>query len=433
MKALFQYSASRLAAALPGLWAAATLPLASASEATSEQLAAEALSKNSEIRFYEAEIQAARGGRASAGQRPNPDLNVESGIMRVHDVDGTRLGDGLVWRASITQVFDFPGRIALRKAIADRDVALAELGLAQYKAQLANEVKARAGEVQLLQRKQAAAQSVRERLASLVEVLVQRDPGTVSALLERRILEASLLTSDRAVTDAAKEVSAASAALAVLCTRSPDEPITIQGELSRFPSVPGLEQLKQQAAKTNFTLQQQRLHIARQGLQVDLSKSERWGNITFGPYMAGQQPGGRQVEGGVVFSMPLPLWNRNQGAIAAETARQQQAEALLLTLLRDIDRDLAVARSAYLAELDALARWKPGSEEQFREAAEEADRHFRLGAVPAATYVEMQRGYLAAIDALIESRRNAWRHRMEIERLTGKPLVASHQPELSAK
>jgi hypothetical protein len=33
----------------------------------------------------------------------------------------------------------------------------------------------------------------------------------------------------------------------------------------------------------------------------------------------------------------------------------------------------------------------------------------------------MQRGYLDALDALIESRRNAWKHRMEIERLTGAP------------
>jgi hypothetical protein len=43
--------------------------------------------------------------------------------------------------------------------------------------------------------------------------------------------------------------------------------------------------------------------------------------------------------------------------------------------------------------------------------------------VPAATYVEMQRGYLDAMDSLIESRRNAWKHRMEIERLTGTALT----------
>ncbi len=393
----------------------------SAIHLTAESLVNEAIARNPEIRFYQAEIQAARGGRVTAGQYANPDLNMEAGAMRVNDLDGRRLGDGLVWRASITQVFDFPGRMALRKAIAERDITLAELGLEQYQAQLANEVRARAGDLVLLKRKEEAARSVRERLVALVEVLVQRDPGTVSALLERRILEATLLTSDRSLTDAVKQSREANAQLAVLCGRPPDQSLHIVDALAEFPSLPSLEKLKQQAAETNFDLHQKRLQIARQGLQVDLSQSDRWGDITFGPYMAGQQPGGSQIEGGLVLSIPLPLWNKNKGQIATETARQQQAEALLLTTLRDLERDLAIARGAYASELEALARWRPESEKQFREASEEADRHYRLGAVPAATYVEMQRGYLDALDALIESRRNAWKHRMEIERLTGSP------------
>jgi cobalt-zinc-cadmium efflux system outer membrane protein len=410
---------------------AAITSAASPTHLTAETLVTEALERNPEIRFYQAEIEAARGGRVTAGQYANPELNMEAGAMRVNDVDGSRLGDGLVWRASITQVFDFPGRMALRKAIAERDIALAELGLAQYKAQLANEVRARAGDVALLQRKEDAARSVRERLVALVEVLVQRDPGTVSALLERRILEATLLTSDRSLTDAVKQSREAGAELAVLCGRPPEQPMHIVNALTDFPGLPTLDKLKQQAAETNFDLQQKRLQVARQGLQVDLSKSERWGDITFGPYMAGQQPGGSQIEGGLVLSIPLPLWNKNKGKTATEAARQEQAEALLLTTLRDLERDLAVARGAYLSELEALARWRPESEKQFQEAAEEADRHYRLGAVPAATYVEMQRGYLDALDALIESRRNAWKHRMEIERLIGAPAPAADDQSAS--
>jgi cobalt-zinc-cadmium efflux system outer membrane protein len=396
---------------------------------TSSDLVNEALAKNPEIRFYAAEIDAARGGRQSAGQLANPELSTEFGGMSL-----AQAKEGLVWRASILQVFDFPGRMALRKAIADRDIELALLGLQQFKSQLANEVRARAGDVLLLQRKEAAARSVRERLESLVEVLVQRDTGSVSALLERRILEATLLNSDRILTDASKAAREASAALNVLCGRGPDQPVKLAGAVTAFPDVPQLISLKQQAARTNFDLQQKRLQVAKQGLKVDLTKSERWGDITFGPYMAGQHAGGTQIEGGFVFSIPLPLWNKNKGNIDAEKARTQQAEALLGATLRDLERDLAVARAAYLAELDALSRWRPESEKQFADAAAEADRHYRLGAVPAATYVEMQRGYLDAMDSLIESRRNAWKHRMEIERLTGGTLTGeSVTPRLTER
>lgn len=409
------------------LLGAAVAPLRAAT--TSSDLVAEALQKNPEVRFYEAEIAAARGGRRAAGQLANPELSTEFGGMAI-----AAQKDGLVWRATIAQTFDFPGRMSLRKAIADRDIQLAELGLQQFKSQLANEVRARAGDVLLLKRKEEAARSVRERLEALVDVLIQRDTGSVSALLERRILEASLLTSDRVQTDAAKAVREASAALAVLCGRGPDTPLQISGVTTSFPEAPHLESLKQQAARTNFDLQQKRLGVAKQGLKIDLTKSERWGNITFGPYMAGQHAGGTQIEGGIVLSIPLPLWNKNKGNIEAEEARTLQAEALLNATLRDLERDLAVERAAYLAELDALSRWRPESERQFAEAAKQADEHFRLGAVPAATYVEMQRGYLDAIDSLIESRRNAWKHRMAIERLTGAPLHGeSVTPKLTTR
>ncbi|MCA1962320.1 MAG: TolC family protein [Prosthecobacter sp.] len=400
-----------------------------ASAVTSLELVNEALQKNPEIRYYEAEIAAARGGRHSAGQLANPELSTSFGGMAI-----VSQVDGMVWSATISQVFDFPGRMSLRKAIADRDIQLAELGLQQFKSQLANEVRARAGDVILLRRKEAAARDVRERLEALVNVLIQRDTGSVSALLERRILEASLLSSDRILTDASKAAREAAATLSVLCGRAPDVALTLSGVVTSFPDVPELPVLKQQAARTNFNLQQKRLNLAKQGLKVDLTKSERWGDITFGPYMAGQTAGNTQIEAGVVFSIPLPLWNKNKGNIDAEKARVQQAETLLMATLRDLERDLAIERSAYLAELDALSRWKPESEAQFADAAKQADEHFRLGAVPAATYVEMQRGYLDAIDSLIESRRNAWKHRMAIERLTGSALTGeSITPKITTR
>ena len=46
----------------------------------------------------------------------------------------------------------------------------------------------------------------------------------------------------------------------------------------------------------------------------------------------------------------------------------------------------------------------------------------------------MQRGYLDAMDSLIESRRNAWKHSMEIERLTGGTLTGeSVTPRLTER
>ena len=391
--------------------------------ASTETLVANAIKTNPEIRYYEAEIAAARAGKITATQIANPEFSSELAGKVSKSRAPSAKENGLVFRAEISQTFDFPGRIALRKAIAERDIALAELGLLQFKALLSNEVRTRTGDYSLLQRKVDATREVRQRLEELIEVLVQRDTGSVSARLERRILEATLLTSDRALTDATKAAVEARVTLNLLCGLPSDNELNLDAQTPVFPPVPELAALKAQAAKNNFQLQQQRLQLARQGLKIDLTKSERWGNFSFGPYFAGESlTDEAEKEGGIVFSIPLPLWNKNKGNIAAEEARQMQAEAMIAATLRDLERDLTIERSKYASELEALSHWRPETEKEFQQAAAEADHHYRLGAVPATTYVEMQRGYLDALDTLIETRRQAWSHRMQIERLTGAAM-----------
>jgi cobalt-zinc-cadmium efflux system outer membrane protein len=64
--------------------------------------------------------------------------------------------------------------------------------------------------------------------------------------------------------------------------------------------------------------------------------------------------------------------------------------------------------------------------EHFRDAAELADRHYRLGAVPVSTYVELQKQYLEAVEALLETKEEALKAAQELELLTGLPqLVAT--------
>ena len=54
--------------------------------------------------------------------------------------------------------------------------------------------------------------------------------------------------------------------------------------------------------------------------------------------------------------------------------------------------------------------------------AELVDRHYRLGAVAIATYVEMQKQALDALDALLDTRREALAAAQDLELTTGTPL-----------
>src|SRR5262245_45974470 len=76
-----------------------------------EALVTEALEKNPELRFYEAEIAAAKAGRKSAGQLANPELNGSIGQKTVRG-SGVR-DEGVAWSVSVMQPFEWPGRIGL--------------------------------------------------------------------------------------------------------------------------------------------------------------------------------------------------------------------------------------------------------------------------------------------------------------------------------
>ncbi len=92
----------------------------------------------------------------------------------------------------------------------------------------------------------------------------------------------------------------------------------------------------------------------------------------------------------------MPLWNRNKGNVETAEARQAQGETVLYVARRDLERRIVQTAMAYQTKLAEMEKWRPESVDEFRKAAELADRHYRLGAVPIATYVELQKQYLEA-------------------------------------
>ena len=117
---------------LAAAWASAGAPLARAqdtNDVTLDALVAEALEKNPELRFYEAEMAAAKAGRKTAGRLAQPEFSGSVGQKSVHDTGA----EGVAWSVSVVQPFEWPGRIGLRKAIANHDIELAGLGYERFK------------------------------------------------------------------------------------------------------------------------------------------------------------------------------------------------------------------------------------------------------------------------------------------------------------
>ena len=116
---------------------------------------------------------------------------------------------------------------ALRKAIANRDVALAELGLARFEHALAARARSLAHGLHAAHAKSEAAREVAERFSALKETFLAREPAGISPLLETRVIEAAELALQRRATECALAVQEALVELNQLRGASPDAPLRL--------------------------------------------------------------------------------------------------------------------------------------------------------------------------------------------------------------
>ncbi len=394
---------------------------------TLDALVSETLERNPELKFYQAEIAAARGGRKTAGSLANPELSGGVGQKRVSG--GGPSAEGIAWSATVMQPFEWPGRPGLRKAIANRDIELAELGYGRFKVALAGRVRTLAYGLFAAQEKAAAAGEVAERFKALREVLVQRDPAGLTPLLETRVVEATELNAQRKASEALLASQSALLELNQLRGAAPDAGLSVRQTHLAFRPAESKNTLIALARTNNFEVRVRALELAQQGFRVDLAKNERYPTISVGPSISEERAGDRERIIGVGVSLPLPLWNRNTGNIEAAKARRIQAETSFYVTQREMERRVIEAALTYETKLREMAKWRPDSVEHFREAAEVADRHYRLGAVPISTYVELQKQYLEAVEGLLDTKKEALEAAAQLELLTGltPPLTGTKE------
>jgi cobalt-zinc-cadmium efflux system outer membrane protein len=396
-----------------------------------DALVADVLANNPELAFYQAEIAAAKAGRKTAGLPANPELSGSLGHKTARERGSSLGAEGVAWSVSLVQPFEWPGRLGLRKAIANHDVALAELGLERFRAALAARVRALGYALFAAQEKATAAREVAERFQALREVLVQRDPAGLTPLLETRIIEATELTMQRKATEAGLAARGALLELNQLRGVAPGNALAVAPARLNFRPAEPAETLTALARTNNFELRFRAVELAQQGFRVALARNERFPAISIGPAFSEERAFDRERIIGVGVSLPLPLWNRNTDGIAAAAARQMQAEVSFHVAQREVERKVVEAALTYETKLREMGKWRPDAVPHFRAAAELADRHYRLGAVPVSTYVELQKNYLEAVEGLLDTQREALEAAQTVELLTGlaPPLAGANAKE----
>lgn len=352
---------------------------------TLDALVTEAVRNNPELRALEADVAAARGEVITARTWENPQVSFVPGVYR-EPKSGSFGHVGFEFGQTIL----FPGKRALQRAVAEKNVETRQLALAGFRTQIAIQV--RRAFFELLAAGQVVAlKQQRVTLAqSFVEAARKKVEGGFAPEFEQTKAEVEVATAQKALREAQAQEAVARAVLNSLAGRNPDASLTVVGDLTASRVVPAEGTLLNLALARNPSLRIQESEVERTGLSLALTRKSRLPDFTIGPTVEYQKP--EQVYG-LGISLPLPLWDRKKGAIATANAEQQRALAELDVLRRDIVREASSAWRLFTAAKESLAIYKPEFRARLKSALDTAAQTYAEGRTSLLIFLETQRTY----------------------------------------
>jgi cobalt-zinc-cadmium efflux system outer membrane protein len=379
---------------------------------TLQQVVAHVLVSNPELKVYSMEQRAREARVLASGLLPNPRLQVG-----VENITGSGRYSG-VGRSETTlqlsQLIELGGKsLAARDYETKRIDVLIRASKAFIDLLRAERKKGLAGELLVLAEQSLTAVSERVRA------------GKVS-LIEKTKAAVELSTVRLAEERAINEWLAARRKLAATWGETNPRFEKALGNLDEIATVPPLESLTREI-KHNPDLARWTTEFSRWQAQIDLERSRGVPDVSL-------QAGVRRLEQTndnalvIGISIPLPLFDRNQGAIAEARHRLSKAEAQKHALEINLNIKLAEAHLALsLARTEVVflkTQMVPGAESAFEAMME----GYRFGKFNFIEVLDSQRILFQARVQYVDALANYHKAVLDVERLIGTPLDHFESP-----
>ena len=385
---------------------------------TLEGLTAEALRNNPEVRSFEAGVASAKGGVRTARVYASPELSVAPGVRRTTDANGSQ--KDFHGNFELSQLFQFPGKRALKIAIAEKSVATQQFALEGFRFALAAKIRRAFYELLAAQKVSVLRSDQVDSAKTFVESSRRRAESGYASDFETLKSQAELIAAQRGLFEAQGKVTASHVTLNTLLGRAPDFAFSVTGSIesasgqsisrSEFLSLamarnPSLRALGVQAEATGLTLRSTRFGRRPDfaiGPQVEYTKDE-------------------QIYG-VGVTIALPFWDRKQGEIETATAEQERALAEIEKTRLEIagavtksTKDLQLAR-------EQLALYTPDFLERLKSLVAQAEQSYAQSATSLLIYLDAKRTYFDTLANYYDALGNVAEQRAELESAVGVPL-----------
>lgn len=389
---------------------------------------AQALVEEPSIRAARTTVDVARGMREQAGLRRNISATAEFRGEPSGTDNQTMVG--LEWPLDL---FRKEGRVA----VAEREVAAAELSVADRERLLAADVRARFGDALVAIRDLAVLDELIEVSRRQHELLRSRVDEGASPPLERDLVDVELrrLNADRTLQ--LGRVERAMFELKRMLGVSPDAPIQLRDTLEEAVT------RESSAVPASPETGEQRADVREAGARVavaeaKIGRAERDGRFDvslFGGYMRmdagfsqfGVSPAGtpervhglfHYITGGATVT--LPFLNRNQGEVTAARAERAGAVALREAAALSAKTEIAAARVVDLRAREAVLLFAGDGQKLARQNLAIVRQSYELGRTTIFEVVAEQKRYLDFERAYTETLRAAYEARTALNRAMGE-------------
>jgi cobalt-zinc-cadmium efflux system outer membrane protein len=397
---------------------------------TSDAAVAYAIANNAEIEAMRREAEAGEALIRQARLRPNPSVEVSSSKM-TNGPDKSLMVEGGV-------PLELGGRRGARIRVAERELEIRQLAVAERERQTAAEVRAKFGE--------ALAAALKLKFFEDILVAATENYSLVSAQVDEgrrapleRNMELVELNRIRAVHEMHEgDVEIRFLELRNLIGMAPDVPLKLRGEFENFVKLlPPQSEAVQQALRTRTDLAGARAVERLAAARTDQARAE-------GRIDADVMVGYQRMRSGFPLSafdaagmlMPidmrsnvftfglklnLPVRNRNQGMIAASVLEEEAAAKRREFGELTIRREVAAAYVRHNRSVRAEEIYRVGVRAQAAENLNVVRQTYELGSKTLLDYIAELRRFIDTESGFIDSQLAAYLAAIEVMRVTNAP------------
>lgn len=384
---------------------------------TLEGLVDEARENNIELRIFEADVAVSHGEMTMARTWQNPEVSISPGIKNISESGAATCE--FHGEVGITQVIEFPGKRALRKAAAAKNVILKQIALEGFRYQLCVKVRKSFYELLSAQQIETLRQEQVKSAQAFADVAHNRMESGYASDFEVIKAEADLINAQKLLKEAQSQITKACIALNTLVGRSPSNPLTICGEFEENASIVLKESYLDLAMTHNPSIRIKEIEFEKTDLTLKQAHLSKKPDFSISPAI---EYTNEEKIYGIGISLPLPLWNQAKGEIQTATAEREKTSAELQNLKLEIRSAVSAATEKIRNLQEQLVFYTPEFGKRFKSIIEQAEKSYAQSATTLLIYLDAKRTYFDTLAEYYKTIVEFSEARTDLESAVGIPI-----------